>query len=94
MKGRALYLASYDVCEDGRLRAALECVRAYATGGQKSVHEVWLTAAEKGDLLLEMSLVLNLHEDSFLLIRLDPRQQVHTLGVAIPPSNPDWFYVG
>lgn len=94
MKGRALYLASYDVCEDGRLRAALECVRAYATGGQKSVHEVWLTAAEKGELLLEMSLVLNLHEDSFLLIRLDPRQPVHTLGVAIPPSNPDWFYVG
>lgn len=41
-----------------------------------------------------MNLVLNLREDSFLLIRLDPRQRVHTLGLAIPPSNPDWFYVG
>ncbi|HPY39183.1 MAG TPA: hypothetical protein PLM98_01590 [Thiolinea sp.] len=94
MSGRLLYLASYDVCEDGRLRAALACVRAYATGGQKSVHEVWLSSAEKGELLLEMNLLLNLHEDSFLLIRLDPRQRVHTLGIAIPPSNPDWFYVG
>lgn len=94
MSERILYLAAYDVSDDGRLAAALDCVRAYATGGQKSVHEVWLTAAEKGALLQEMDQLLHAAEDSFILIRLDPRQRVYTLGLGVPPSNPDWFYVG
>lgn len=91
---RTLYLAAYDISDDGRLRAALHCVRAYATGGQKSVHEVWLTAKEKGELLAEMAYILEESEDSFLLIRLDARQQVQTLGTGTPPSNPEWFYLG
>ena len=92
---RHLYLACYDVADDRRLKAALFTVRAYATGGQKSVHEVWLTAAEKGELLMDMSLLLEPAEDNFLLIRLDPRQQVHTLGVAVAPQGAsDWFYLG
>lgn len=93
-KARSLYLAAYDVADDRRLRAALQCVRAFATGGQKSVHECWLSAAEKGDLLATMAQILWEEEDSFLLIRLDPRQRVHTLGVAVQPGNPDWFYLG
>lgn len=91
---RTLYLAAYDVSDDKRLRAALHCVRAYATGGQKSVHEVWLTEREKGELLGDMSYILAEDADSFLLIRLDARQTVQTLGKATPPSNPDWFYLG
>lgn len=94
MSERILYLAAYDVSDDNRLRAALHCVRAYATGGQKSVHEVWLTAAEKGELLADMACLLEEQEDSFLLIRLDPRQVVHTLGLGVAPSDPDWFYLG
>jgi CRISPR-associated protein Cas2 len=91
---RTLFLAAYDVSDDGRLRAALHCVRAYATGGQKSVHEVWLTAAEKGDLIADMSFILEEGEDSFMLIRLDPRQTVQTLGKGVAPVDPDWFYLG
>ncbi len=91
---RVLYLAAYDVSDAGRLRAALHCVRAYATGGQKSVHEVWLTAAEKGELLGDMSFILDEADDSFLLIRLDARQTVHTLGLGVAPVDPDWFYLG
>ncbi len=92
--GRSLYLACYDVADEGRLRAALQVVRAFATGGQKSVHECWLTDAEKGDLLATMAQVLEPRADSFLLIRLDPRQKVDTLGKAVPPLAPDWFYLG
>ncbi|QTR44844.1 CRISPR-associated endonuclease Cas2 [Thiothrix litoralis] len=91
---RVLYLAAYDVSDAGRLRAALHCVRAYATGGQKSVHEVWLTDAEKGELIGDMSFILDEDDDSFMLIRLDPRQTVHTLGLGIAPIDPDWFYLG
>jgi CRISPR-associated protein Cas2 len=91
---RTLYLAAYDVSDQGRLRAALHCVRAFATGGQKSVHEVWLTDAEKGELIGDMSYILDESEDSFLLIRLDPRQTVHTLGLGIAPVDPEWFYLG
>ncbi|QTR48559.1 CRISPR-associated endonuclease Cas2 [Candidatus Thiothrix anitrata] len=91
---RILYLAAYDISDQGRLRAALHCVRAYATGGQKSVHEVWLTPAEKGQLLGDMGYILEEDTDSFLLIRLDARQTVHTLGLGVAPIDPDWFYLG
>ena len=91
---RTLYLAAYDVSDDRRLKAALHCVRAYATGGQKSVHEVWLYPEEKGDLIADMALILHPSEDSFLLIRLDARQTIRTLGLGVVPRDLDWFYVG
>ncbi|HPE60796.1 MAG: CRISPR-associated endonuclease Cas2 [Thiothrix sp.] len=94
MAERGLYLACYDVADDARLRAALLVVRAYATGGQKSVHECWLNTLERGDLLADISLVLNPLEDSFLLVRLDARLPTHTLGQALQPVRPDWFYLG
>jgi len=94
MAERDLYLAAYDVSDPKRLRASLELVKAYATGGQKSVYEIFLTAAEKGDLLKDMAQVLNETEDSFLLLRLDPRSRVHTLGIAIEPVDPPYFYFG
>lgn len=46
MSERQLHLAAYDVREPSRLAAALQLVRAYATGGQKSVYEIFLTLAE------------------------------------------------
>lgn len=48
---RHLYLAAYDI-RDNRCRAgALKLLRGFATGGQKSVHEIWLTEAEKRRVL-------------------------------------------
>ncbi len=94
MPERDLYLAAYDVSRPSRLAAALHAVRAYATGGQKSVHEVFLTQAERGDLLRDMALILDEQEDRFLLLRLDPRARVHTLGKAQEPADPDLFYLG
>ena len=94
MPQRQLHLACYDVAEPSRLIAALKLARRYATGGQKSVHEVWLTEAEKGELLGDMGYILDEAQDSFLLIQLDPRQTVHTLGLGVPPADPDWFYLG
>ncbi|HHJ38559.1 MAG: CRISPR-associated protein Cas2 [Methylothermaceae bacteria B42] len=91
---RGLYLVAYDVRDPKRLRAALHITRHYATGGQKSVHECWMTEAEKGHLLHDLAQVLDDRCDSLLIIRLDPRQKMRTLGKAVQPDNPGWFYLG
>jgi CRISPR-associated protein Cas2 len=91
---RQFYLAAYDIGDHRRRSAVLALVRAYATGGQKSVHEVFLTPAEKSELLHNVSLVLDEEYDRFLLLRLDASARCHTLGRALPPADPDFFYVG
>lgn len=93
METRTLYLAAYDVADPRRLRAALELVKGYSTGGQKSVHECFLTVGERDNLLHELALVLAEEEDSFLLLRLDPRARVLTLGKAIEPADSHYFYL-
>lgn len=94
MPQRDLYLAAYDISEPRRLSAALKLTRAYATGGQKSVHELFLTPAERQALVEDMSVLIELDTDRFLLLKLDPRSRVHTLGKAVAPADPDYFYVG
>jgi len=93
MPHRDLHLACYDVAEPRRLASALKLARRYATGGQKSAHELFLTPAERDQLVLDMQALLNLLTDRFLLLRLDPRSRVLTLGKAVPPADPDYFYV-
>ena len=82
MPDRDLYLAAYDVSNGQRLTKALRAVRTYATGGQKSVHEIYLTAAEKIELLRRIAEIL------------DPRAKCQTLGLGTPPSDTTVFYVG
>lgn len=94
MTTRSPYLLAYDVREPRRLRGALHIVRGYATGGQRSVHECFLTAGERRRLLLDYEGLLELDEDRLLLLRLDPRSRTYALGTASPPADPDFFYVG
>jgi CRISPR-associated protein Cas2 len=94
MNSRELYLAAYDVAAPGRLAATLKLVRGFATGGQKSVHEIWLGAAEKAQLLEAVTAILDATEDRFLLLRLDPRATVMTLGLGKEPADPNFFYLG
>lgn len=90
---RSLYLAAYDISEARRRVAALRLLRAYATGGQKSVHEIWLTPSEKFHVLDEMAMILA-PDDRYFLLRLDPRGRTHVIGRGEAPSDPDYFYVG
>lgn len=94
MPARDLYLAAYDISQPRRLAAALKRVRAYATGGQKSLHEIFLTPAERNALVDDMRALIDVQSDRFLLVRLDPRSRVIALGKAVPPADPDYFYVG
>ena len=94
MPSRDFYLAAYDVSSPRRLAAALALVRGYTTGGQKSVHEVFLTRGQRLELLHDMALLLDEDEDRFFLLRLDPSAKTYALGVAARPADPDYFYVG
>ncbi len=94
MANRRFYLACYDISDDRRLREALKLVRAHAVGGQKSVHEVMLSQGEKRTLIEELSYLLDLDTDRFLLISLDPRSRITTLGKAIRPLPQDFMFIG
>lgn len=90
---RHLYLAAYDISDDGRRCGALKRIKGVATGGQKSVHEIWLTESEKRALLDDMGFILD-REDRFVLLRLDPRGSALAIGRGRPPADPDYFYIG
>lgn len=94
MKQRKLYLVTYDIRDNKRLKAALKATRSFATGGQKSVHECWLSDSEQGDLFATLAQIIDESEDSLICIRLDPRQSVITLGRAVSPTDADYFYLG
>lgn len=91
---RKLFLAAYDVREPKRLRAALRVIKGFASGGQKSAYECWLTAAEREALVAAMAEVLDLAVDSFAIIPLEPRRPAITLGIASKPVDPAFFYLG
>ncbi len=93
MTQRKLYLAAYDVACPRRLRRALHVLRDYATGGQKSVFECYLADSERRELLDRVKEFIDLDEDRFLLLRLDPRSKVRTLGIGSPPRDGRFFYL-
>ena len=94
MPKRFFYIAAYDVADPARLRKALNLAKEFATGGQKSVFECFLTPSERDELIGRMGALLESEEDRFALLRVEPRAAPRTLGLAVPPSDPDWFYVG
>jgi len=91
---RTPYLLAYDVSDPRRLRGALKLARGYATGGQRSVHECFLTGAERRALLAAYDELLDFDSDRLLLLRLDPRSRTYALGTAMPPADPGYFYLG
>ena len=94
MKNRHLYIAAYDISCNRRLRKALYVVRGYASGGQKSVFECFLTPAEKAQLLDDVSSIIDPVEDRFILLKLLGAKHIRTLGKAVLPQDGSFFYVG
>lgn len=94
MPERVLHLAAYDISDETRLRKALHVAKQYATGGQRSVFECFLTQTERAALSSEMTQIMEDSEDRFLLLRLDPRSRILALGIAVPPIDPPFYYIG
>jgi len=91
---RHFYLAAYDVADPKRLRRVLAIVKGYATGGQKSVYECWLSGAERKQLLNSTAQAIREDKDRFLLLRMDPRRNTVLLGLAQPLADPCFYYQG
>jgi CRISPR-associated protein Cas2 len=94
MSTRQLYLAAYDISSNKRLRKALYVLRGYASGGQKSVFECFLTPAEKAQLLEAIAEVIDPKEDRFILLNLIGVSYTHILGKAVLPQDGSFYYVG
>lgn len=94
MAERTLHIAAYDIADHARLREALYVLKHYASGGQKSVFECFLTAAERQALLRDVREVLDLEEDRFLLLPLGSADGIRTLGIGVAPADPDYYFVG
>jgi hypothetical protein len=41
-----------------------------------------------------MQQVIHPGQDRFFLIPIEPRSPVHTLGIAVPPEDPPFYYAG
>ena len=93
MKARNLFLIAYDISRNRTRSAALKICRQYATGGQKSLHECWLSPAEHADLLADLALIIDPDTDRITSIGLDGRQSVHTLGRGVSPLDPDLIVI-
>lgn len=91
---RELYLIAYDVRQPNRLRRALNVLKDYAYGGQKSVFECWLTIKEKCELEQRLQQELALDEDSVLLSNLRKTHPVRTLGIAPVAEDTPFIYLG
>lgn len=94
MNKRVLYIAAYDVSEPARLRKVHHVVKRFATGGQKSVFECFLTPTEREELLADARELLDEEEDRLALLRVEQRTRPMLLGIAVPASDPDFYYVG
>jgi len=91
---RRLYLIAYDICDMNRLNRVRTCLKGYSTGGQKSVYECWLTPAEHDDIVATLTDLIDAKTDRVHLVALDGRNRPHVLGIAVPPTDPAFFYFG
>lgn len=79
---RTLYLIAYDVCEPKRLQRVCRYLTGYKVGGQKSVFEVWATAAELRHIRTDLNTLMDPAEDRLHILALDPRMTPRTFGRA------------
>ena len=91
---RDLYIIAYDISEERRLNRVREYLKAFSTGGQKSVYECFLTEGELHEVWRELEGLIDPEEDRVHCFRLHGRSRVHTVGIAVPPKDPDFFYFG
>lgn len=94
MSTRTLWLIAYDIRCPTRLRLVLDLVKVWSSGGQRSVHECWLTRAELAGLRTALAAIIRRREDSVLLVAPDPSRGVRTLGIAVKPRDARFLFVG
>lgn len=79
---RTVHLIAYDICHPRRLHKVCRYLTGYKVGGQKSVFEVWLTAAELARIRADLEKLMDVTEDRLHILALDPRMKPHLFGRA------------
>ena len=91
---RILHLIAYDISDPKRLTRVRYFLKGYSTGGQKSVYECFLTPGELNYVGRELRSLIDEAEDRIHVFTMDGRSRTHTLGVAVQPHDPAYFYIG
>ena len=94
MATNRLYIATYDVTDPRRLYRLRQAIRQYATGGQKSVFECFLTPAAHRELIMWTLPIIDESKDRFALLQVEERTKPILLGTAISAVDPDFQYIG
>ena len=87
---RRLYLVGYDISNQKRVKHALNIVRDYASGGQYSAYECYLSSAEMVELIERMVRMMK-GNDGLFIILLPYLSHVDTLGIAQLPIDETIF---
>lgn len=91
---RTLHLIAYDISNPKRLTQVRYFLKGYSTGGQKSVYECFLTTGELNYVERELKGLINETEDRVHVFTMDGRSRTYTLGIAVQPHDPEYFYIG
>lgn len=91
---RRLYIIAYDITEPKRLQRVSYFLKGFSTGGQKSVYECFLTEGELRYVLRRLEDLIYGPEDRVHVFCLEGHCKIYTLGVALPPKDPSFFYFG
>lgn len=91
---RTLYIIAYDITEPSRLNRIRYFLKGYSTGGQKSVYECFLTEGELKFVISNLKRLIYEVDDRVHIFRLDGRSRTITLGIAVQPKDPEFFFFG
>ncbi len=69
---RLLYIVTYDICDDKRLRAVFRLMRGYGEHMQYSVFRCELTELERMELIAQLTDTINMNEDQVLFFPMGP----------------------
>lgn len=69
---RLLYIVTYDICNDKRLRSVFSLMRGYGDHMQYSVFRCELSDQERAELIEKLSGILQHDEDQVLFFPLGP----------------------
>jgi CRISPR-associated protein Cas2 len=95
MPVRRLVIAAYDISAPRRLKRALKHCTGFATGGQKSVHECWVTPSERRALSIGLAKICDPAGDRWMVAEVGAKPSVITLGRARAASPPrDVLFIG
>lgn len=87
---RLLYIVTYDICDDKRLRSVFRLMCGYGDHMQYSVFRCELSDQERVELIAQLTEMIHLNEDQVLFFPLGPaggerEEAIHAVGKAYVP---------